>query len=521
MTTFTKEEEDKLRLASLIQMDEASKDYRYFRDFVYINDAPQAGSERIGGKTKVQDWPHLVDLNNQLMKPWEPRAAGTISPKEDRQTVVGKARQVGFSEDIAPFNCWIIFFKRDSICLMTSRGETEAKFLLKKVKDIYDNLPDIWKEVQTPKGRSDSATELVLYDMNSRIFALPSTPDAGRGFTFTCVSMDEFDFHEYGAENMMAVGPSIDGGGQIILGSTVDKRRVTSPFQATLRNAEDLGWTRLVWPYDVRPGRDEAWYEEKRTSIPDEDLGGLSRDMYMEQEYPRSLEEMLSPPKASSYFEFNALMKMQVYTRKPVEEIGPIKIFSKYNGSHKYVAGTDVGGGRGGDADSSVTLILDVTEPLPYHVVAEIITNELDLDAFMSVSLKLLDMYYNPWWNMDRTGIGEGFALRADDHYPHRNLFYQENQTIPGTNISRSNRANIWIEIRVPINRYELITPSEEGLQQLFDVMVNTGKEGNLERPEARKGAHDDYPNALAMAWYIKDKAANQRVRVFKSPVTH
>ncbi len=522
MTTLTKAEEEAiLRTASLIQMDEASKDFRYFLDFVYINEAPQAGAVSSGGKTKVSNWPHLIELDNQLMRPWELKAQGLPVLEKDRKTAIGKARQVGFSERVAAWNCWLIFFKRDSVSLMTSRGEKEAIYLLKKVKDIYDNLPDLWKQTQTPKGRSDSSTELVLYDMNSRIFALPSTEHAGRGFTFTCVTTDEFDFHEYGGSNMMAVLPSIDGGGQLIQGSTVDKRRISSPFQNTLRNFDELGYTLLVWPYDVRPGREGEWYEKKRLTTPEEELNGLSREMFMEQEYPRSLEEMLSPPKASSYFDFESLMRMQRYSHDPIQEEGVIKVYNKFNGSHKYVAGTDVAGGRGGDADSSVTLIIDVTEPMPYKVVAEIITNTLDIDAFANASLKMLDMFDNPWWNIENNGLGEGFALRADDLYPHRRLFYGEGKVLPGLSVTRTNRPNIWNELRGPIRRGELVTPSIRGLQDLFDIMVNTGKDGNLERPEARRGAHDDYASALAVAWYIKDKAATQRQRVIASPVTH
>jgi hypothetical protein len=257
----------------------------------------------------------------------------------------------------------------------------------------------------------------------------------------------------------------------------------------------------------VREGRDEAWYQSVKESTPEEELKGLSRDVYMEGEYPRSLLEMLAPPKSAAYFNFEKLMLMQTYSHPPIEEHGVIKIYNKFNGLHKYVAGSDIASGRGGDLDNSVTVIIDVT-PLTSKVVAEIITNELDLDAFAHMTMKMLDMYDNPWFNLENNGIGEGFAVIMNNMYPHRRLYFGTDKKKPGLTLHKYNRSNIWNNLRGPIERGELITPSIRGLQDLFDVIIHPGSDGNMEKPHARAGAHDDYVSALAVAWYIKDLAA-------------
>ncbi len=96
---------------------------------------------------------------------------------------------------------------------------------------------------------------------------------------------------------------------------------------------------------------------------------------------------------------------------------------------------------------------------------------------------------------------------------------YEESKTgikkdEPGWHTTSINRWDIFGELKELIDSGNIIVPSFEGLRQLLDVI--TDREKKL-RPEARKGANDDYPIALGIAVQMKQyvpKTSNKVVVV-------
>ncbi len=89
--------------------------------------------------------------------------------------------------------------------------------------------------------------------------------------------------------------------------------------------------------------------------------------------------ERLCKPSASKdvLFDRESLDNMPV--REPIKEIAGLKIFKKYDPSHRYASGHDVAGGVGLDSSTSVFMDFDVT---PAQVVATYKNNLIKPDVF-------------------------------------------------------------------------------------------------------------------------------------------
>lgn len=504
LSKTTKEQDGAVQVGEQIL---AERSFIKFLDSVYILEPPQAGAPT-GGRVKFQLWPHIVEFAEQLERPWKMTAEGRqaeIRP-EDLQTVGGKARQVGYSWTLAAFVDWLSRFHDGSLSLLLSQGQVESVALLAKCRYIYVNLPTAW---QLPFDK-DGAQHLSWKGSDSEIIALPSTVNAGQGFTASFVGIDEADRHEYLSESMGAVKPTIDAGGQIALISTVNKRKASSMFQAMYKGAQagQGGYRKLFVPYMARPGRDEDWYERTRDSMPEEDLKGMSRALYMEENYPRTEEEMLAPPKTEMYYDGEAIAHLLRLCRPPMLSEGPMNIFVKPILGHRYVAATDTSEGVG--RDYSVTAIVDLTA---VNVPADIMSNEMDTDDLVYWSMKLLEMYRWPLWAPENIGVGRDVARKARD-LRYRRLFRMHTKRTmggadhlreePGWHTDGNNRWDIFADLRLLIDKGELVIFNRAGLQQFQDVI--TVKAG---RPEARGGANDDYVVAVGIAYQMRKWAGS------------
>lgn len=89
--------------------------------------------------------------------------------------------------------------------------------------------------------------------------------------------------------------------------------------------------------------------------------------------------DYLSKPSASKdvYFDRESVDKQ--IPKEPIDEIAELKIFKKYNPSHRIGSGHDVAGGVGLDSSTSVFLDFDT---LPVQVIATYKNNEIRPDAF-------------------------------------------------------------------------------------------------------------------------------------------
>ena len=399
-----------------------------FFDFMHFRGVPQGGG--VGGPTPFARWPHVM-----LM---------LLAFQSHRLISLLKSRQVGFSWAVAAWGLFNMIARAEYTVLMFSQRETDAIELLDKFKYIYRHLPP-----ELTDGRekvTDSRFQMTLAN-GSRVIAFPSTEDAGRGWTASLVVQDEADFHPYMENNQLAVKPSIDAGGQHIIGSTSNKKQMVSLFKEVFKGAQrgDNGWHPIFVPWYAVPGRDDEWYENTKRSIPPTLLSSMSPEMYMEQEYPDSVEQALSPVQADAAFDLEVLRHMmQSDVRDPIETHGMVNIYRRHSAlTGPYVIGTDTGHGVG--RDYSVSVLLDRRTG---NVMADIMSNQLDPVRLADETLVMADLYRNPLWNMEVNEWGIQVLQVAESRfYPllyNRNYGHRNRERQYGYLTNNVNRRKLW-----------------------------------------------------------------------------
>jgi|TARA_R100000049_G_C1946848_1_gene92343 hypothetical protein len=460
-----------------------------FLDLVVIQVPPQPLEGIIGGRIPFEKWDYLMEI--------------AAAFDTHQRIVVLKARQLGFSWICAAFAVYLMRFKPGARVGMFSKDEREAWRLLEKAETIYRNLPPSW---QLPLAINSRSELRIRFEdgIESSIEAFASTLHAGRGENFTAVFQDEGDFHQYLAENFMAVLPTTDDGGWHVIGSTVNKRLATSVFQETFREADKKGWTRLFFPWNSRPGRDAAWYKRTKANIPE--TIDITPELYMEQEFPESVEQALAPARASSFFDQDVLRTMQNETKKPMEVLHDvINIYQNRRPNRRYAMGSDVSHGVGLDYHASV--VVDIDNGV---IVADILHNNISMERFAFESVHMSEMYGAPRWAIEDNDMGQAMIDLVKSTYRYRRLYKRttgRGAQKEGWHTDRITRPKMFATLRDAIDNGHLTVFNKEGLQHFFDVMVS----GKDLKPEARGGAHDDYVIAVAVALQARGKVFSNR----------
>lgn len=473
-------------------------------------------------------WARIVrpPIPGQITQPivpiemWEHTKETIAALLRETLITVLKARQIGLSTIIAIYVTWYALGHVGANVLLFSQGQSEAKSLLKKCRDVYDHLPGFFKFPLNP----DSTEAIGWPALKSVIKAFPSTPGAGIGETGSILVWDEHAKHEYADDNFTHAKPAIDGGGQVISIFTADPfgndNLATSIFEDALDKKN--GFYPLFFPWSVVPGRDQEWYDKVRKSIPDRDLARLSPDLYMSKNYPGSIQEALSTAKSVSVFDKKALDIMLQDVRGNVNEGDTgfdnsiINIYKDYHIGNKYVASSDVGWGVGGD--SSVLTIMDEHG----DICADILSNELDPELFAEHSVNVLKHYRHPWWWIENNTAGGGRqVIKKAYELGYKKLGHTGNVQWSklddtkelnkvGFNTNEKSRADLFGALIPAINDIQLRIYNEQGLRHFYNMIRNANRGGKI---EALSSTHDDYVISVGIALL---KRKDMKVESFK-----
>ncbi|GBD35257.1 hypothetical protein HRbin36_00365 [bacterium HR36] len=213
-----------------------------------------------------------------------------------RQIVILKARQLGLSWLVLGYALWRMLFHPAATVLLFSRRQEEAEYLLgeERLRGMFRRLPT-W--MQLPEALRQAANCWVLAN-GSVARAFPS--NAGDSYTATLAILDEADLVPNFDCLLRSVKPTIDGGGQIIVLSRVNKAQPGSPFQRLYREAKTgrTSWHPIFLPWNARPDRSPEWYAAIRQDILAR-TGALD-ELY--EQYPSCDTEALAPRQAEKRF---------------------------------------------------------------------------------------------------------------------------------------------------------------------------------------------------------------------------
>lgn len=439
-----------------------------------------------GGVIDLQLWPHIKEM------------VATVLTKV--LAVVLKSRQIGISWFLSAYDLWYAMSHQGATVMIFSKGEIEAIEKLAKCRRIYSQLPDFMKL----KLGADSATEMSFPIMTSSIKAFAATESAGISFTASVLDIDEWADHPYAEENYIASKPTRDAGGQFIGVFTMNPWKLDTlasvVFQDAMAGKNDF--TPLFFPYDVRPGRDEKWYERTKRNIPDRELRGLTPDLYMQKNYPCSMEEALRPSQTIQVFDTAILDQMMEKTDNPIKIVRDgidsqiVKIYQNFHIGEYYIAATDASHGIG--KDYSVTTIMNVKTGA---IVADIMNNLLPPEELALHSVRLLEIYHNPLWYPEDNEWGR-VVITVAQNLGYKRFGYQDaKKTKLGWHTDEKTRLDLFGGLIPAINNHLITIYNAEGLKQFYNIIRNASKNGRIEATGTR---HDDYPFAVGICWAKK-----------------
>lgn len=248
------------------ELNKCSADAGYMIDTYGIIDLPRSGA--LG-----EDVPHGADLTDRderlgvLPKPgtvrfrlW-PTQVGLIGTlASERLVQILKARQLGISWVVCGYVLWACLLGEPQVALLLSKGQAEANELIRRIKALYDRLPERLRAL-LPALVRDRVSELEWAN-GSKVFSKASTKSAGVSYTASIVVIDEATKMIHGAELYAAVKPIMDAGGQMILLSTAESMGDWFHSLWTKAKAGLNSFKAIFLPWWARPGRDWAWYQK-------------------------------------------------------------------------------------------------------------------------------------------------------------------------------------------------------------------------------------------------------------------
>lgn len=222
----------------------------------------------------------------------------------ERYSLTLKARQIGWSTIVAGHAWHEAWFFPDREILFISKGQTEAKELLAKVKYGMRFMPD-WMRNRGPRILNDNQ-ERIDFDNGSSIISLPSAADPARGFSGYLIVVDEWGFLNNPEDAWAAIEPVADVGGRIIGLSTANGH---GNFFHTLWVDSITGnsFFKTMFHSWRAGGRDDAWYAAKQKSLSPWQLA---------QEYPDNPEEAFIKS-GNPVFDLDALFEMNKLIARP------------------------------------------------------------------------------------------------------------------------------------------------------------------------------------------------------------
>lgn len=186
------------------------------------------------------------------------------------------------------------------------------------------------------------------------------------------------------------------------------------------------GWKpfRIYW-WETGGIRDEAWKQKQIATI------GLERwKQEFECDFLTSSTKRLIPEdvlerykmKLSEYKTLNLINgKKHKILSENEDRVYEFTMWHSFKPDRTYAASADISEGLGGNADSSVLYVWDITDLSEIIMCAKFSSNKVSTVEFAFITNRILSLYNNPWLIAERNGISGGMldSLKITYKYPH------------------------------------------------------------------------------------------------------
>ena len=437
--------------------------------------------------------------------PFQKDLIKTIS--ENRNVIVKTGRQVGKSTTTLGWLLHYVLFNQSKTVGILANKAATARELLSRIQIAYQHLPKFLQ--QGLKEWNKGSLEL---ENGSKIIASSTSSSAIRGFSFSCILLDEFAHvqRHIADEFIRSVYPTISSGKdtKVIVVST------PNGFNMFYKYWNDaVSGTNDFIPFKVHwsnvPGRNQEWRKKIESTI-----GVDAFRQEYEAEFLGSSNTLISYEKLQELSYSN-----------PLHRKHDVDVFSDVISTHSYVITVDVARGQG--SDYSAFTVFDITE-LPYKAVAKYRSNLVAPLVFPNIINIIGKKYNDAYILIEINDIGSQVADVLHHDLEYENLFStawygRHGQQLSGfvggkrdsqfgVRTSKQVKKLGCSNLKALIEDDKLLIPDYDMISELT-TFVSTG-----DTFSAEDGAHDDLAMTLVLFGWLVDQQyfkelSNQNIR--------
>ena len=424
---------------------------------------------------------------------------------ENRNVIVKSGRQVGKTTTTVGWLLHYILFNTEKTVGILANKAITAREILSRLQTSYQHLPKFLQ--QGLREWNKGSMEL---ENGSKVIASSTSSSAIRGFSFSCILLDEFAHVQRHIANefIRSVYPTISSGKdtKVIIVSTPNGFNL---FYKFWNDAESGNNT--FYPFKVHwsnvPGRDDAWYKNTVST-----LGEDSFRQEYEAEFLGSTNTLISTER---------LQEMSY--NDPIFSREGLDVFEEPKEAHTYTITVDVARGQG--LDYSAFSVFDITE-IPYKVVAKFRSNTVAPLHFPNIINTIGKRYNYAYILVEINDIGSQVADVLHHDLEYENLYSCSWYGRHGQQISSGAKKDSYFGVRttksmkkIGCSNLKALIEENKLLFNDYDIISElTTFISSGESYSGEDGTHDDLVITLVLfAWlvdqqYFKD-LSNQNIR--------
>tara|TARA_R110000796_G_scaffold4338_4_gene16824 strand:+ start:1098 stop:2678 length:1581 start_codon:yes stop_codon:yes gene_type:complete len=413
--------------------------------------------------------------------------------KDNRFTIILKARQLGISTTVAAYVCWLLLFHRDKNVLVVATKLGTAANLVKKAKAIYKHLPE-WLKIASIEIDNRNSFEL---SNGSQVKASSTSGDAGRSEALSLLVVDEAAIVEGLDEMWAGLYPTLSTGGGCIALST--PYGVGNWFHKSYVEAEEKknDFFPMKLPWSVHPERNDEWFKKETRNMSKREIAqelecnfNASGETVVHGDDLKRILEACNDPRHRTGFDRNYW------------------IWKGPEPDKEYLAVADVA--RGDGSDFSVCQVFDLQT---MEQVAEY-QGKITPDMFAPLLSEIGKEYNTALLVIENNSLGIGVLNRLED-LQYNNIYYSVRSTheyvdqataeaiggVAGFTMSMKTRPLVISKFEEFV-RNKLITINSMRLANEIKTFVwHNG------RPQGMRGYNDDLVIACSIGCWVRDTA--------------
>jgi len=437
--------------------------------------------------------------------PFQKDLINTIT--DNRNVIVKTGRQVGKSTTTLGWLLHYVLFNQSKTVGILANKAATARELLSRIQIAYQHLPKFLQ--QGLKEWNKGSLEL---ENGSKIIASSTSSSAIRGFSFSCILLDEFAHvqRHIADEFIRSVYPTISSGKEtkVIIVSTPNGFNMFYKYWNDAENGKN-DFTPFKVHWSNVPDRDQKWKKKIESTI-----GTDAFRQEYEAEFLGSSNTLISYEKLQ-----------ELSYNDPLHRKSDVDIFKEVESSHLYVITVDVARGQG--IDYSAFTVFDITE-MPYKIVAKYRSNLVAPLVFPNIINIIGKKYNDAYILIEVNDIGSQVSDVLHHDLEYENLFStawygRHGQQLSGfvggkrdsqfgVRTTKSMKKIGCSNLKALIEDDKLLIPDYDIISELTTFV------SSADSFSAEEGANDDLATTLVLFGWLVDQTyfkelSNQNIR--------